>query len=284
MENSKTKIITFATQKGGVGKTMTCWHVLGVLAKEGKKVLALDVDPQANLTANFGVDNNELYSNNVAYGTCQIFNSNGSNQVVEPKDIDLNSVIIKHPIPELKNVDLIPSHIYLSLADTFLAQVSFKEQILSRFMEYYSDIINQYDYILIDTAPNMFPINQNSFLSSDSIVLVSDPSIHSIDGMEVFINNWKSITKYAKKEYNIKAIILNNVDMRTKQKEQFYSYCQGKEELQEMLLDAFVPQAIALRNTELSCLPISYSKDNSDKKLEQVYIDIVNELKNKGVI
>ena len=184
----------------------------------------------------------------------------------------------------MPTVDLIPSHIYLSLADTYISQVSFREQILSRFLDYYSDVINEYDYILIDTAPNMFPINQNAFLSSDSIILISDPSVHSIDGMEVFINNWKSISKYAKKDYNIKAIVFNNVDMRSKQKEQFYSYCQDKPELQEMLLKTFVPQAIALRNTELSCLPISFSKDGNDKKLEQTYMDIVEELRNKGVI
>lgn len=283
--SKETKIIAFATQKGGVGKTMTCWHTIGVLAKEGKRILAIDVDAQANLTSNFGFDNTEFYQpNNMPYGTCQIFRSAGAGRVVDPADININSVIIKSPLDIMPTVDLIPSHIFLSVVDNTLGQVSFKEKILQTFLEYYEDIMGEYDYILIDTAPNMFPINQNAFLTSDSIILISDPSIHSIDGMEVFIEQWKQISKVAKIDFNIKAVLLNNVDGRTTQKEDFYGFCQEHEELQALLLDTFVPQAIALRQSETDCTPIIFNKDSKVKHLQEVYNKIVEELKTKEVL
>ena len=279
------KIVAFATQKGGVGKTMTCWNIAGVLAKHGKKVLAIDLDPQSNLTSNFGLDNTELYpANNKPYGACQIFNtSNGA--ITDPKDVDINSVIVKSPLDDIMpNVDLIPSHLFLSKADTNLSQIAFKEKTLNRFLEYYSSIINQYDYILIDTAPNMFPVNQNAFLTADSIILLADPSIHSIDGMDMFIDTWSQVSKVAGIEFNINTIILNNVDMRSKQQEKFYSYCENNELLNAMLLDTFIPQAIELRNTEVNSIPIIFNEESKNKALRDRYEQIVKELEEREVL
>ena len=96
------KIITFATLKGGSGKTMNTFNISGILA-EKNRVLLIDVDPQCNLTNNCGIDTSDASFKTIR----DIFDNLPKNQP-EPDE-----VIIKAPIPELPNLDLIPSSILL---------------------------------------------------------------------------------------------------------------------------------------------------------------------------
>ena len=173
------KIVTMATLKGGSGKTMNTFNISGILA-ETSKVLLIDIDPQCNLTSNCGVDT----ANTEIKTVKDIFENLPKNQPTAEE------VIMKAPIPELPNLDLIPSSILLFKTEKAMASRSNKEHILEYFLKNNAAHLQQYDYIMIDTNPSMSAININGFYVADSIVLSSDISSNSISGAELFCALW----------------------------------------------------------------------------------------------
>ena len=100
MNNIKAKIITVATMKGGAGKTTVCFNMAGILA-EKYKVLAVDLDQQCNLSANCGFDIFDKDAASVA-------------DLFDDSNVDPQSIVMLNPIPELQNLDVIPSTMYLN--------------------------------------------------------------------------------------------------------------------------------------------------------------------------
>ena len=138
------KIITMATLKGGTGKTLNTFNIAGILA-ENSKVLLIDIDPQCDLTSNCGID-----SSNTEVKTIRDIFENLPK--IQPA---AKEVIMKAPIPELPNLDLIPSSILLFKTEKMLSTRSNKEHILDYFLQNNESYLNQYDYIMIDTNPSL---------------------------------------------------------------------------------------------------------------------------------
>jgi chromosome partitioning protein len=123
------RIIALSNQKGGVGKTTTSMNLSTALAATGKKVLVIDLDPQANSTSGLGVQVDELKGNSYTFLMGQT---------------DLDSARVKTQIP---NLDLVPSTIHLSGAEVELVPALAREYKLQKALEPY---VSQYDYIFID--------------------------------------------------------------------------------------------------------------------------------------
>ena len=157
-----TKIISIGTFKGGVGKTITVFNVAGILAELGYKVLCIDVDPQGNLTKNCDVNR-------------AVKNFNGAELIFDVKKHSLNKILIKSPIKEIPNLDIIPSSIWLHQSEFRLALAPARELKLKYFLEDNKKQLTDYDYILIDTNPSMGYLNQNAFVVSDKIIIPATP-------------------------------------------------------------------------------------------------------------
>lgn len=263
-----TKIITFGALKGGVGKTITAFNVAGILAENQKKVLVVDADPQGNMTNNFGVDR-----------TAKNFRSI---QEVFEDSISFDDVIIKSPIKELPHLDLIPSSIFLAKTELQIISIAGRELILQNFFEDNKKDISYYDYIILDTNPSMSIVNQNAFIVADSIVLLSDVSMNAMEGVDLFIALWYDIRKRIRKDDNVKALIVNNLDKRIRLSYDFIDYCKDKEGIKELLLSTVVPVNVKLKESELEAKPINLT----DKKSTgyNAYLELIEELKGRGVL
>ena len=135
------KIISIANQKGGVGKTTTAFNIATALALKNNKVLAIDFDPQADLSKYADFDNTD---GNPTMSDLLI-GKVGMSKAVETKDC------IRHN--EVNNLDYIPCDINLANADLFLAGVLSRETILKRILN--DDTVKQYDYVIIDCNPSL---------------------------------------------------------------------------------------------------------------------------------
>ena len=151
----KGKVIAIANQKGGVGKTTTTEHLGIGLAKAGKKVLLIDLDPQANLTACLGWQNVDALDPTV---------SDVLEASIRKDSTMFDDIILHHE----EGVDLIPSNIRLSEFEPRLSGVFMREKILTNGIEAVKD---DYDYILIDCPPTLGMLTINAVVAADEILI-----------------------------------------------------------------------------------------------------------------
>ena len=268
------KIITFGTLKGGVGKTMLCFNIGGILAQNGKKVLVIDSDLQGNLTNNMGIDRTK----SDLFTTYDIYRLD--NPPPHPE-----SLILFHPIEKLENLDIIPGSIFLHKAELNVASVTGRERILLNYLSDYEDFFSKYDYILIDTNPSMSIVNQNAFLVSEAILLIYDVSMNAVEGAQLFIALWENARKRLRTADNIKGFIINDFDSRNKLSADFLDFIHTSPEtadLREILLDTIVPRNVRLTESELAAIPISLYDPHS--KGYEAIAALTEELLRKQII
>jgi len=263
------KIIAFGTLKGGTGKTTLAYNIGGILA-EKNKVLFIDVDPQSNLSDNAGIDTTDQNGRTVR----DIFDN--------PNGTPAASVITRAPMEQVPNLDIIASHIRLTATELRLVSTAAREQILKRWIQKNMDVLQKYDYILLDTNPSMGLINQNAFLSADAIVLVSDVSNKATVGAELFMYLWGEICEAMQLEDNVKALVINNVDKRIKLVKELQEYYEKDEDFSKILAKQTVPARVDIKNTEIEYLPINILAPKSDACL--AIRNLIDELKEKEVL
>ena len=155
MQESKCKVIAITNQKGGVGKTTTTFNLGVALAKQGKRVLVVDVDPQSNLTTYAGwYDENEL-----KYTLTDLME-----QSMNDDEIKIKESILHHK----ENVDLIPSNLSLSALENSLTYAMSREYTLRNCL---SSIKDDYDYILLDCQPSLGMLTINALASANSVII-----------------------------------------------------------------------------------------------------------------
>ena len=169
------KTISFANFKGGVGKTSTTALVGYSLAKMGKKVLLVDLDAQANLTALMIKTSSK--DNNIT--TIDKSLMKGITENTNPKEL---TITIK------ENLSLIPNAVDFSVYSRFLEKNFSNEIDRIQFLKsYLSPVVNEYDYIFIDVPPTLSLLNDTAFYCCDQIVVVLQTQERSLTGAEVFI-------------------------------------------------------------------------------------------------
>lgn len=258
------KIIAFGTMKGGTGKTTLAYNLGGLLAERGR-VLLWDLDPQCNLSQSAGLN---VYTRDV-YTTKDIFDDPG----VDPEKIAV----------DLENgMWILPGSIDLTLTEAVLPGKAGREVILKYYIEDHIDFFSGFDYIILDTNPSMCNVNQNGFVAADSIVLVSDVSLHSIRGTELFQFLWGDIRKSLRLPETVKALVLNNYDSRTKLAGQLMDYCSEQEHLEGLIVPTVIPARVAMKNTAIEHKPISQLAPDSD--LVNIFRALLGDLEGKGVI
>ena len=156
---SNCKVIALTNQKGGVGKTTTAVNLGVGLAKQGKRVLLIDADAQANLTMALGYSRPD---------DLPITLSTIMQNIIDDKYFDVSQGILSHS----EGVDLLPSNIELSGFEVRLINAMSRERVLKT---YVNEVKKNYDYVLIDCMPSLGMITINALAAADSVVIPTQP-------------------------------------------------------------------------------------------------------------
>ena len=228
------RIIAIANQKGGVGKTTTAINLSSCLAETGKKVLAIDLDPQGNMTSGLGVDKSEL--ENTVY------------------ELMLDECSIKESMTEtvMENLELIPSNVNLAGAEIELLGINEKEYILKNAVDYIRD---DYDYIIIDCPPSLNMLTINAMTTADSILVPIQCEYYALEGLSQLIHTIDLVQERLNPDLSIDGVVFTMYDARTNLSVQVVDNV--KNNLQTTIYNTIIPRNIRLEEAPSHGLPIN---------------------------
>jgi chromosome partitioning protein len=193
------RVIAVVNQKGGVGKTTTAINVAAYIARSGKKVLLIDLDPQGNATSGFGVDK---YENDMSM-----------------YDVLVDGVAlrnVRHSNSEEK-VDIVPSNHNLSGAEVDLVKLQKREFILSNALK---DVAEEYDITIIDCPPSLGLLSINGLVAADYVLVPVQTEYYAMEGMGQLVQTIQRIQQSLNPTLSILGVVMTMYDSRTSLSEQ----------------------------------------------------------------
>jgi chromosome partitioning protein len=193
------KVLALSSQKGGVGKTTSCVNLAIGLARSGKKVLAIDNDPQGSMTASLGYQNPDALP--VTLSTILM-------KIVNEEQIHPEIGILHHA----EGIDLLPANIELAGVEVSLVNFMSRELILRQYIE---QIREYYDYILVDCMPSLGMLTINALACADAVVIPVQAAYLPVKGLEQLIMTIGKVRRQLNRNLKIEGILVTMVDCRT---------------------------------------------------------------------
>lgn len=228
------RIIAIANQKGGVGKTTTSINLSSCLAEAGKKILAIDLDPQGNTTSGLGVDKDDL--ENTVY------------------ELMLDECTIRESIhkTEIENLTLIPSNVNLSGAEIELLGINDKEYILKNAVDYIRD---DYDFIIIDCPPSLNMLTVNAMTTADTVLVPIQCEYYALEGISQLIHTIDLVQERLNSNLRIDGVVFTMYDARTNLSSDVVDTV--KENLNATVYQTIIPRNVRLAEAPSHGLPIN---------------------------
>lgn len=189
---SNCKVIALTNQKGGVGKTTTAVNLGVCLSKQGKKVLLVDADAQANLTMSLGYPRPDDLP--ISLATIM-------QDIIDDKPFDVQKGILHHS----EGVDLLPSNIELSGLEVRLINAISRERVLTTCI---NEVKKNYDYVLIDCMPSLGMLTINALAAADSVVIPTQPHYLSAKGLELLLRSVSKVRRQINPHLRIDGILM----------------------------------------------------------------------------
>jgi chromosome partitioning protein len=227
---AKTRILTVANQKGGVGKTTTTVNIAAALASAGLSVLVVDIDPQGNASTALGVphhaDVDSIYD-------------------VLINDYALAEVVA--PCPDIQNLLCAPATIHLAGAEIELVSLVAREQRLRRALDVYAETREQngesrLDYVFIDCPPSLGLLTVNAFCAANEVLIPIQCEYYALEGLSQLLKNIEMIQKHLNGDLVVSTILLTMYDGRTNLAAQVAA--DVREHFPDQVLKAVVPRSV----------------------------------------
>lgn len=228
------KAIAIFNQKGGVGKTTTNINLAACLAKKGKKILVLDIDPQGNTTSGLGIEKKAL--------------KKSSYDLMIEDDINAEDVILKTGVD---NLDIIPANVSLSGAEVELAIIRGREKRLKKAL---NQVKEKYDFIFIDCPPSLGLLTINSLTAVDSVLIPIQCEFYALEGVAQLMNTIEIVRKNLNEKLYVQGVILSMFDGRTNLSVQVVE--EVKKYFREKVYKTVIPRNVRLAEAPSYGLPI----------------------------
>lgn len=251
------KLIAVANQKGGVGKTTSVLNICGYLARLGKKTLIVDIDPQGNASSGIGVDayQDEKTIYQVLIGDISAM------EAIRPTNVE--------------NLSILPANVHLSGIEVDLLQEEEREYKLK---EAIATIKDRYDYILIDSPPNLGILTLNSLCAADSVLIPLQTEYYALEGLSQLMKVIQLVQNSLNPSLELEGVILTMFDGRTSLANQVVE--DVRSHFQDKVYETVIP-----RNVRLSEAPSfgqyigEYAPDSTGGK---AYEALAGEVVNRG--
>lgn len=185
------RVISILNQKGGVGKTTTTVNLAAALAKAGKTVLIIDLDPQANATSGLALDKNTVTS---SIYEVLVSGVPAQNAVVETR---------------IDNLYILPATPSLAAAEQELVSVMQRELVLKQAFEHFS-----YDYILIDCPPSLGLLTVNALAAARSVLIPVQTEFYALEGLGLLMQTIQRVQAGLNPELSLLGVVMTMVDAR----------------------------------------------------------------------
>ena len=258
-QNIKGQIIAVTNQKGGVGKTTTTVNLATALAATGRRILAIDADPQGNASTGLGIDQTDR-----SYDLYRLICG----------EADIDQAIRQTLVPRL---DLIPASTDLSAIEVELASKPAREE---RLRDLLMPLTKDYDYILIDCPPSLGLLTINALVAASSVLIPLQCEYYALEGLSHLMDSIELVRRGLNRHLAIKGVILTMFDSRNNLSSLVAADVRGH--LKSLVYKTMIPRNVRVSEAPSFGMPVLlYDQHCAGAK---AYIDLAGEVINQEKI